>query len=265
MLPTAEKYFCISCHSIQQYEEHHCISCREPVIQIYKNDRFPKHPKKADFEFICGSVVSRIEHNMSHYGSMRREWSRDFMDRLRDFGKKYSKNHDKYISVMDNLDGYWYEKRLDEHPNAGSIWHTIDSVNLPDYMQKFTTHKGVAPKRKEIYSFGATMFAFEDRSMSFNIRADEKDWDLFKVHKTNLYSKNGMEYLKDMQKVYKWDGTLFFPFKFFGSKREATIYRNELAKFITKNEPLFDEYVIIQAEKINTTMDMSKNCPEYMI
>lgn len=265
MLSKSPKYFCVSCRSIQQYEDDHCIKCRKPVIEIYYNDRYPKHPKKSDNEFIASSIVIRLNRDTSHYNALNADWDDEFRDTLRTFIDKFYTNRKYYGAVdTDKLLTELFSTKKEEEPYSHI---QINHRELPEHVEDFINRFNIKPSKNYCYVVEASAwFTMATSLMNRNMRSDDVGRDFFKVRKTRLLTKGNASWLKNVMKVWSWDGSeVSIPYATFNTKEEALAFSGDLVKVVLSRPEDFPDTLVEQAQKYRKKQCIEFSYPEMMI
>lgn len=254
MLPTASKYFCCACESIQQYNAKDCNKCKSPVIEVGKNTRFPKHPKKSDYKVALGEVSWRLEHRRDWYGVKAQEWDEVFKRKITNFFAKYGNERDarRLIDVFDY--------KVSPKPT----YEPIDGRRLPQVLEDFSRRFACVPEHpKGVYTASCTIWFPFDTSLSDSILLKDINADFFHVRKTHMVKKLGS--MKGNIIEHSWNGLLTDNHRYFKDRVHCQIFVTEIKNYVLDNPSEFPAYLVDKALKSKSNQTLEKWYPEMMI
>ena len=258
---SSNKFFCPKCEYI--HGDYQCTKCKGYSVGVGKNDIFPKHPKKSDYEFFTNKFT--------YYCDFSSALDEHNIDDVAMFVAKHGKP-DQLLKVMrrkDQIDNFSKASVRDDLVRFNTISSMRMFDKLPEPFREFLKLLDIKKQNlkfctlhKEYYVTNANIFYASD-----HISKNNDFTNIFKVHSTKPYRKatyievpNYFEQycvmMRDKSSVRDPDMNSLYVFE---DKSDAMTFSFEIALYLSRNPKVIDkftEYVPDIKEKIITSMDL---------
>lgn len=230
------KMFCCDCESILKSTSHICSKCRSHTVSVGKKARWPKFPKKSDYEHFALLVAYSC--------SAGHPWST--LESVKRFVMKHGDARD--LKNVEKSMNFKKEKE-EQAKNAPVRPETIMmGVKLTDGAIEFYRARGALHNPKIPYNWVVNADVLAN-NYSIDTRHIKK---IFIPLKTKIYSKNGVEMVSKGIPVFdKLTATSPVFMKgalaFFGCERDALLYSREIAEAVLREKNV-DKRVLNEAK-----------------
>lgn len=217
------KMFCCDCESIVKSTSHTCNICRAHTVSVGKKARWPKFPKKEDYEHFA--MLVSISCSSGHPETT--------LESVRKFVMKHGNERDiKRVEASINHKKELAEAKLNEpvRPETVSMRITLPRGTVEFYEEKGFYHN---PNVTRNWVVNANVLKV---GYSIDVRHIRK---LFIPKKTKVYRKGWKEMVSNGIPVYEHASDTSSKFiidslAFFGCERDALLYSRELAEAVLR-------------------------------
>ena len=218
-----EKFFCPECLQLQQYN-YKCDKCHAQLVAVGKNTRWPKNPKKLDFQFIA----YRLGYNSSSGHSF------ETLASVKKFILKYGDERDaKDLEVSYNHKVELVKIKEDTEIHQFDLIHTMMSIDTPtkDFLYDKSGWQEKDNSRIKWLVNANVLYT----SFSFDVSHLRK---LFIPKKTKIHQKSNQSVITNALPVIKRgeEEVDLHAISFFKDEQDALLYSHEIAKQVLKEK-----------------------------
>jgi len=259
------KSFCVVCERLVNSVETECTRCKNPTVYIGQIPRFPKHPKKSDYEFMANAVMRALKYNRKRYNKT----NDGFLDKINNFLSKYSSIYDKKVidSIINpeekepqvslcDFDSTHFDK---ESPDVFYIFKFLDRYAVKEIninKTYYTSNISIITKLIDATTLTG-LFTIKESELQ-NI-----EW--FKTTKTNYLSKTKrMSNTVVLGSFMNREGDDVLNV-YFEDKLLSKILASEMKLFVLKYQNFFNTEIVRQALEAPDYHTISRHFPEIMV